>query len=512
VRLFCVARDLLDELLGAGAAQTSSRDKAVLDIWADGVGPEIRYCAHELGWEKAWDVESFVKALGKRERDTAVPGCADLVEGLAEEEYAVSKGKGKSEGRQRLEEVMWEGQPVPVRNPELVDVLLKAQDAEARLGTAPDQNGAVAPKGNAKAAGSKKGVAAYDAILNALSDAEEVARKLAEAQQLIGGTTTVAASNGRDIHFLHAFITYQLLSRRIQRDLLLVSALISSSSSSANTDVKKPAPNPKRPQVGKAKASTPAPRQKFQVDGRLFPAVVKLLDTILQSLGQMRTLSLVDDGIEISMAVDARLSFTRAKRYVHPHVDSPLPVRVPTYLLSFLFPRCLYLARCYIPAKKYAESLTLIQHANIHLRETRSILSSDPTSSSSPADYFYSLTTADLDALESDLFADGLQFKKDWFLYNGGASTSADREAFQKPLFFDIALNYVQLDVDRLQERAGKKKPTAVAPAPDKQQPVAKAKAEVEARPATPEPQTASLARGGGGGLATLLGGWWGRK
>jgi signal recognition particle subunit SRP68 len=75
---------------------------------------------------------------------------------------------------------MWEDQPVPVRNPELVDVLLRVQDAETRLA---GDSGPEGRKGGTSAS-SKKSVAAYDAILLALSDAEEVARKLAEAQKV----------------------------------------------------------------------------------------------------------------------------------------------------------------------------------------------------------------------------------------------------------------------------------------------------------------------------------------
>ena len=77
---------------------------------------------------------------------------------------------------------------MPVRNPELVDVLLKVQDAQERL-----SEDKVEMKGEerldkkgkmGKGAKSKRGVASYDAILLALSEAEEVARKLVEAQKV----------------------------------------------------------------------------------------------------------------------------------------------------------------------------------------------------------------------------------------------------------------------------------------------------------------------------------------
>jgi signal recognition particle subunit SRP68 len=176
-------------------------------------------------------------------------------------------------------------------------------------------------------------------------------------------------------------------------------------------------------------------------------------------------------------------------------------------ILSLVFCRCLYLARCYAPVKKYAEALTLVQHANIHLREARSVLStsdSDPINSGDPA--YYPLTSTCFATLEGDLSTDGLLFKNEWFAYNGG-SVDADNKSHKKPLFFDIALNYAQLDMDRLQQRAGNK-PTVTSTA-NKAEPkqITKAKVEQIKRASTPEPQAATS-----GGLSSLLGGWWGRK
>ena len=116
--------------------------------------------------------------------------------------------------------------------------------------------------------------------------------------QLNGTSTSSSPSGGRDIHFVHAYILYQLLSRRIQRDLLLRSTLIAS----ASGDKSKPQENKKRTVKDQ------------HVDYRLYPAVVKLLDAILQSLTQMRTLSLVDDHPDLASAVEARISFTNAQR------------------------------------------------------------------------------------------------------------------------------------------------------------------------------------------------------
>jgi signal recognition particle subunit SRP68 len=167
-----VARGLLDDL---AARATTSRDQALAVLFADEIGPEIRYCAHELGRAKSYDIDGIVVEFA-RHRNDVVEGCDALVEKLRLE------GKGSQSGqvKKKLEELNWEGKPVPVRNPELVDVLLRVQDAEARL-----EGHKVAPGDKLhKESRSKKAVAAYDAILLALSDAEDVARKLVEAQQV----------------------------------------------------------------------------------------------------------------------------------------------------------------------------------------------------------------------------------------------------------------------------------------------------------------------------------------
>ena len=283
-----------------------------------------------------------------------------------------------------------------------------------------------------------------------------------------------ATAGTRDIHFVHAYVVYQLLSRRVQRDLLLMTALLHQLSAA---------------QKGQAGSSS---SRKVQVDARLFPAIVKLLDSVLQSLEQMRTLTIVDDSPDLATSVDARLSYTKARR-------------------------CHYLGWCYAPLKKYAEALSLGQHASIHLRESRGLFApladADAINEGSPA--FYPLSLIDLDKLDKEMTTDATGFKNDWFTHNGGSLLDAEAsKAHKKPLFFDIALNYISLDMDRLQERAGKT-PVNVPAVPatpqvqvpvEKKTPAAKAKVEEIERAATPEP--AAQARGLGG----LLGGWWGRR
>jgi signal recognition particle subunit SRP68 len=120
-----VARYLLDNL---SAQATSSRDQALATLFIDDIGPEIRYCAHQLGNKKAYDVDGIVRELSAAHKDKLVEGCDNVLAALKE---TASGAQGSL--KKKLNTLMWEGKPVPIRNPELVDALLKTQEAEANL-------------------------------------------------------------------------------------------------------------------------------------------------------------------------------------------------------------------------------------------------------------------------------------------------------------------------------------------------------------------------------------------
>ena len=157
-----VARGLLDNL---AITASTSRDRALSVLFSDEIGPEIRYCAHELGHERAYDINTIVSELSKY-RNQIVENCDALISSLHRDQAANSKTTST------LRERMWDGQAVPMRYPELVDVFLKVDAAEVVL-----------QKSGTKK--TKTGVTAYDAILSALSDAEGVARRLQESQQVV---------------------------------------------------------------------------------------------------------------------------------------------------------------------------------------------------------------------------------------------------------------------------------------------------------------------------------------
>ena len=170
------------------------------------------------------------------------------------------------------------------------------------------------------------------------------------------------------------------------------------------------------------------------------------------------------------------------------------------------------MARAYSALKLYAEALSLTQSAHIRLREARYQLSLLTTPSTPETTYFLLADEPQVTSLESELNAEELKLKREWFAYNGGTVDGTEADALKiKPLFYDIAFNSVNLPMDRLLGRAGR----APAPAPTLtpvSQPT-KAKIDEPAVKTVPEPEEpASAPAPGHGGLSSLLGGWWGRR
>ena len=91
----------------------------------------------------------------------------------------------------------------------------------------------------------------------------------------------------RDAGFVHSYIMYNLLLRRSERDTLLARALFNNSTKN------------QQPQEPKTRNDT---------------AIIKLLSTTLQSLSQIRSLSIVEESPDVASRIDASISFGKAHR------------------------------------------------------------------------------------------------------------------------------------------------------------------------------------------------------
>ena len=102
---------------------------------------------------------------------------------------------------------------------------------------------------------------------------------------------------------MHSFLLYQLLSKRIQRDLALIEALVQAPSHDSTKARSRP-------------SAIPSAKKAKESDARVNPPVVKLLETVLQSLEHMRSLSIVDESPDLANAVDTRLAHANRPDYV----------------------------------------------------------------------------------------------------------------------------------------------------------------------------------------------------
>lgn len=177
------ARAVLDALCKCA---TSSRDQAIFVQFSDEIAPEVRHCAHELGLARAYDIDGIVTTIGPKVGPALVPNYEKLLQDVQAE--SVDR-QGGDKGKQ-LQELIWEGQPVPVRSPELVDVLLGVQQASQGLP-------AISQVSAAKPTKSRGLVTKFDAVLLALSEAEGVAKTLADAQKVRG--ETILAGGTREL-------------------------------------------------------------------------------------------------------------------------------------------------------------------------------------------------------------------------------------------------------------------------------------------------------------------------
>lgn len=164
------------------------------------------------------------------------------------------------------------------------------------------------------------------------------------------------------------------------------------------------------------------------------------------------------------------------------------------------------MARAYAGLKRHAEAVSLTQTGKLRVREIQyqiSLLSND--SGAIPEMQYFALDSKQVSEIASTLEEEESKIKENWFAYNGG-SLNNESDSFQKPLFYDIAVNSVQLPLSHLQHRAGRKPQEKQLSSATSQQQASKA--ELDDNPAdsaVPEaPRT--------GVLGSLLGGWWGRK
>ncbi|EKD02253.1 hypothetical protein A1Q2_03400 [Trichosporon asahii var. asahii CBS 8904] len=400
-------RELLNTL---ASAARDSHDQALAVEFSDAYDPLIRFSAYKLGNTSSHDIDAVVSDIEPAMREEALPGLAQLVEGLREE----TKAGEMEAGRRTLDEVVFAGQKVEFRSAEIVDAMLRVQDAQARLAKAQGGKG-------------KGGMAAWDRLLGVLGDAEAVARRLLDDQVGAAGQSTAAAA----AQTAHQYISFELLAHRIRRDLLLVDSLVGTTNAL-----------PEDPTAMKIAGG----RARVEAAVKVLSGVVKLYDTVLQSMRQIRGLPLVEEREGARRAAEAVEAYYAATK---------------AYTLARL--------QCLFPNPGYAAAVELLQSAQQSADTAARVLKEGGL-----AEEVVQLSPEQAAKLQQDVKALSLAAKRALFA-----------QTVTKPVFFDSAFNYIDLPMEDLLELAGSAPPKVQQSQPAKPAPVPKAPAR-ETRQATP--------------------------
>ncbi|OCF43801.1 signal recognition particle subunit SRP68 [Kwoniella heveanensis CBS 569] len=378
-------------LLGVLAESAKdSYDEALAHEFIDAQDPLIRYCAYKLGRADSHDIDGVMADITEDVLLEALPIYSKLTEGLKKE-----LGSEMQEGRKKLEDVTFGGEKVDFRNAELVRVMGKVQD---ELKRAEGKNGK----------GKSRGMSGWDRVLAVLGEAEGVARKLVEDHESSRSSTSLrSAQVSNSLSFAHEYIVHLLLSHRIKRDLQLIDVLTSSLSSSLPTE------------IGDFKIRGGKVKIEETVKG--LAGIVKLLDTVLQSLRGMAELSIVQEKEGVRLGVEGSEAYYHASK-------------------------CLTLARlhCIHPTPSYGSAVSLLSRASPSVDQARALLGSP---SSPLEEVIVEISPVQIETLEADIQKLDTAAKKGLFAAH-----------IEKPVFFDMAFNYIDIPFDELEVLAGKQK------------------------------------------------------
>ncbi|WRT63535.1 uncharacterized protein IL334_000440 [Kwoniella shivajii] len=390
-----VRRKILS-LLNQGSK--NSYDEALSNEYIDSHDSLIRYCAYKLGRNDSHDISGVMKDLesGNGNGDdkdgdedvleAALPGLKDVLENLKNElgNEEIEKDKKK------LNDISFSNEKIEFRNAELVKIMTKVQDVLYRF-----EN----KKG--------KGMRGWDRVLSVLGEAEGIARKLKDDHEASGSSTSLRSNEiTKSLNLAHDYIIHLLLSHRIKRDLSLIDNLSATLSTCLPTN------------VGDLKIKGGKVKTEEIVKG--LGGIIKLLDTVLQSLRGISELTIVQEKEGVRIGVQGLENYYHALR-------------------------CYYLARlhCLHPNSSYPSSVALLEKAKTSIDNSVH----DLTNPIIPLEEeIISISKETIETLKEDIEILDVASKKGLFSQN-----------IEKPVFFDMAFNYIDIPFDELEVLSGKK-------------------------------------------------------
>ena len=306
-------------------------DEALAFEMLDELEPMIRFCAYKA------DTKHDKGAVTDIARSLGVPivttsdrpvKYADLLSRYQEEELrTVARKGGQNKNAEAVHSIQWRDIEFPVRSAELSSTLGRVHNALKTLDNAKSKQDRKGKKSagivvntidtslTAKVAGGERAMASYDRALATLSEAEERARKLAEenAVALSRAHSARFESATKPLSTAHSYIVFHLLSLRIQRDEALLASTLAKLHQ--NEVASSSGLLPKK----RFKTKGPAPITVKRRRARTYPVIVKLLEGILQSFDQLRSLNILEeDSEDLQGKIDDRVAFDKTRRYRYP--------------------------------------------------------------------------------------------------------------------------------------------------------------------------------------------------
>ncbi|CAG8715630.1 14644_t:CDS:2, partial [Ambispora leptoticha] len=300
---FAAARTIYKKLSSAG----TSHQEALCQSIIDDIDPNIRYCAFKLrlGTDGTRDVEELMKInLGKNKSAKL-----DLLE--AQVESVLSQKRPEKEAL--LTSITWKDRIVPLKNPDLALHILRAQEATLKLEKSDN-------------AGESTKMELFDKVLEAYGDAERVAKTAIKEDAVATAKVKSSKSeqNTANLNFIYTYVAYNYLSRRIQRNLMLVDSLRRSFEQHEEQDT-----------------------GKFII-GKL-QDIIKLYENVLQSIIEISELPAVQDDFALSQEIEAKLLYYKASK-------------------------TFYVGNAYAITNQYVEAIELYERAREYIAQAKSLV------------------------------------------------------------------------------------------------------------------------------------------
>ncbi|KAG0246837.1 hypothetical protein B0O80DRAFT_499200 [Mortierella sp. GBAus27b] len=424
---FSAARAIYDKLSLAGTPHQEALCHAAMDE----IDPNIRFCGYRLRLAKdgVVDVEELVKMSAANKGSGS-----DVL--LREIEHLISQTRQAK--AQDLKSISWRSQTLPLRNAKLATTIVAAQEAAAELNKLDGSS-------------SEAKLEQFDKVLQAYAEAEKHVTKALKEDAIAAAKVKSSKSeqNTAELNLVATYISYSYLRHAIDRNLLLAKDIHNKlegkdSAADWNEDVQ-------------------------------YQNLVKAYDNVVQNLTAIKELPGVVADLKLSAEVENKLLYYKGWR-------------------------CFFTATAYSKLSRHAEAFALFDRAQAYATQIRSGLGRTTSSKSEPDTF--NVTEAELQDMENKIRGRKCQVHAAWYLENGQDGESIEDKMTSmildektldepalikrldtyptsitakanpkvpnlvdfpptlqaipaKPLFFDIAFNHMEYDLDGLAERAG---------------------------------------------------------